>query len=76
MKTFKATVVSDKMTKTAVVTFDRSTRHPLYSKVIHQTGKLHVENVIGAKVGDIVEVLPCKKLSKTKSHKIIKIIKK
>ena len=75
MKAFKATVISDKMTKTAVVSFVLSSRHPLYGKVIHQTSKLHVENTLGAKVGNVVEVVPCKKLSKTKSHKIIKIIK-
>lgn len=75
MKTFKATVISDKMAKTAVVSFDQTIRHPLYGKVVHQTLKLHVDNTLGAKTGDLVEVVPCKKQSKTKSHKIIKIFK-
>jgi Ribosomal protein S17 len=75
MKSFKAKVISDKMTHTAVVSLDLTTRHPLYGKVVHKTQKLHVDNTLGAKLGEIVEIIPCKKLSKTKSHKIIKIIK-
>ncbi len=75
MKTFKAKVISDKMTKTAVVSMDLITRHPKYGKVVHKTAKLHVDNTVGAKTGDWVEIAETRKLSRTKSHKIVKIVK-
>jgi len=75
MKTIKAKVLSDKMTKTAVVAVERSMAHPLYKKIMHRTSKLHAENSIGAKTGEMVEILPTRKLSKTKFYKIVKILK-
>ena len=75
MKSLKAKVLSDKMAKTAVVAVNNSRIHPLYRKILHKTSKFHADNTIGAKTGDSVEIVPTKKLSKTKFYKITKIIK-
>jgi small subunit ribosomal protein S17 len=61
------TVTSDKMDKTVVVTIDRTTRHPLYGKVIkvNKKYKAHNENN-EAKQGDLVRIRECRPMSKDK----------
>lgn len=67
-------VVSDKMDKTVVIRVVRTFKHPLYGKVIKRAKKYKVhdeENV--AKIGDVIEAVECRPLSKTK-HMILKRI--
>jgi small subunit ribosomal protein S17 len=60
-------VVSDKMDKTVVVKVTRTFRHPLYGKVMHNFKKYKVhDEQNAAKVGNVVEIVECKPLSKTK----------
>jgi len=76
MKVFSGKVVSDKMTKSAVVLVERKIRHPMYGKILKMKNKIHASNEIGAKVGDLVEICETKPISKTISFKINKIFKK
>ena len=74
-RTLRGVVVSDKMTKAAVVLLERNLRHPLYQKIIKIKKKIHVSNEIGAKTGQLVEVTETRPISKTISYKIEKLIK-
>ena len=70
-------VVSDKMDKTIVVAIKDNVRHPLYKKIVKQTIKLkaHDENN-ECQVGDRVEVMETRPLSKDKRWRLSKIIEK
>ena len=71
-KEFTGTVVSDKMTNTAVVAVSSYVKHPKYKKYLKQTKKLHAHNPENrAKVGDKVTIRSCRPLSKTKHFEII-----
>jgi small subunit ribosomal protein S17 len=70
-------VVSDSMDKTVVVAVESLVRHPLYGKTIKRTTKLYAhdeENQCG--VGDMVEVMETRPLSKTKRWRLISIVEK
>ncbi len=76
-KTRVGMVVSDKMDKTAVVAILDNVKHPMYGKVIKRTVKIHVhdeKNECG--VGDKVEVMETRPLSKTKRWRLVEIIEK
>ena len=70
------TVVSDKMDKTITVRQDRLVKHPLYGKYIRRatTYKAHDENN-QAKVGDRVEITFCRPISKTKTWRLVNVVK-
>ena len=76
-KTRIGQVVSDKMDKTIVVAIEDSVRHPLYKKTMKRTYKLkaHDENN-ECGIGDTVEVMETRPLSKAKSWRLINIIEK
>lgn len=70
------TVVSDKGDKTIRVRFDFTTKHPKYGKYIRRSTMLHVHDETNqAKVGDLVEVMGCRRLSKTKFWRLAKIVR-
>ena len=76
-KTRIGQVVSDKMDKTIVVAIEDSVRHPLYKKTMKRTYKLkaHDEhNECG--IGDTVEVMETRPLSKDKRWRLVRIIEK
>ena len=70
-------VVSDKMDKTIVVAIEDSVRHPLYKKTMKRTYKLkaHDENN-ECGIGDTVEVMETRPLSKDKRWRLVRIIEK
>ena len=76
-KTRVGKVVSDKMDKTIVVAIADNVKHPLYKKVIKTTYKLkaHDENN-ECSVGDTVEVMETRPLSKDKRWRLVRIIEK
>lgn len=68
----RGTVVSDKMTNTAVVAVARYVKHPKYKKYFKRTKNYHVHNAGNkAKEGDVVNIRSCRPLSKTKSFEIV-----
>ena len=69
-------VVSDKMEKTVVVEIKRTFRHPLYQKVVHEGKNLVAHDEQGCAVGDQVQIIETKPISKTKKWAVEKIIKK
>ena len=76
-KTMIGQVVSDKMDKTIVVAVEDSYQHPLYKKTMKRTYKLkaHDENN-ECGIGDTVEVMETRPLSKDKRWRLINIIEK
>lgn len=70
-------VVSDKMDKTVTVAVTSNVKHPLYGKVVKKTKKFkaHDENN-EARVGDTVEIVETRHLSKDKYHRVSRIIEK
>ena len=76
-KTRVGMVVSDKMDKTIVVAIKDNVRHPLYKKIIKRTIKLkaHDENN-SCGIGDKVEIMETRPLSKDKRWRLVTIIEK
>ena len=76
-KTRIGQVVSDKMDKTIVVAIEDSVQHPLYKKIMKRTYKLkaHDENN-ECGIGDTVEVMETRPLSKDKRWRLVRIIEK
>ena len=76
-KTMIGQVVSDKMDKTIVVAIEDSVQHPLYKKTMKRTYtlKAHDENN-ECGIGDTVEVMETRPLSKDKRWRLIRIIEK
>ena len=76
-KTRVGKVVSDKMDKTIVVAIADHVKHPLYKKIIKRTVKLkaHDENN-ECRIGDRVEVMETRPLSKDKRWRVTNIIEK
>ena len=76
-KTRIGTVVSDKMDKTIVVAVEDSYQHPLYKKTMKRTykPKAHDENN-ECGIGDTVEVMETRPLSKDKRWRLLSIIEK
>ena len=76
-KTKIGIVTSDKMDKTVVVTIKDRVRHPLYNKIVNNTVKYkaHDENN-ECGVGDKVQIMETRKLSKDKNWRVVKIVEK
>ena len=68
-------VTSNKMDKTITVAVERSMLHPLYGRVIRRTKKLMVHDAENeARMGDVVEVMETRPLSKTKHWRLTRIV--
>ena len=76
-KTRVGKVVSDKMDKTIVVLIEYNVKHPLYGKIIKKSIRLkaHDENN-ECVVGDKVEIMETRPLSKDKRWRLVSIIEK
>ena len=76
-KTRVGFVVSDKMDKTIVVAIQDNVKHPIYGKIIKRTLKVHAhdeENTCN--IGDKVEIMETRPLSKTKRWRLVEIIER
>ena len=70
-------VAGDKCAKTRRVEIDRLVKHPKYGKIVRRKTVCHVhdENNESA-VGDTVEIVECRPLSKLKRWKLVRIVEK
>ncbi len=76
-KTRTGRVISDKMNKTVVIAIEDHVKHPVYGKIVKRTKKIHAHdenNQCG--IGDFVEVMETRPLSKTKRWRVTEIIEK
>ena len=70
-------VVSDKMDKTIVVAIQDNVKHKVYNKIIKRTTKIHAHDEKNeCNIGDKVEVMETRPLSKTKRWRLVQIIEK
>jgi small subunit ribosomal protein S17 len=69
-------VTSNKMTKTVVVEITRVFRHPLYRKVVHSSKRVKAHDEIGCQIGDHVQIVESRPLSRDKRWVVENVIKK
>ena len=68
-------VASNKMTKTVIVEVSRTYRHKLYQKVIHKTKRFQVHDEMKCQVGDEVQIVESRPISKHKRWIVEKVLK-
>lgn len=69
------TVTSDKMDKTRRVEVDRKFPHAMYGKIIRRRTVCHVHDENNeTKVGDVVEIIESRPLSKLKRWNLVRIV--
>ena len=77
-RVFTGTIISVKMQKTAIVVWERKqflSKYERYEKRRSRV-KAHSPSCIGAQDGDIVKIMECRPLSKTKNFVIVEILGK
>lgn len=76
-RTVIGVVTSNRMNKTIKVTVERQVCHPVYEKRIRRrTVYTAHDEKNEAKVGDTVEIMETRKLSKTKTWRLVNILKR
>ncbi len=71
------TVTSAKRDKTVTVSVERKEKHPIYEKSLVKTTTCHAHDEKDeCAVGDIVELMACRPLSKTKHWRVTKVVTK
>ena len=77
LRTIQGIVASDKGDKTIKVVVRYQTRHPKYGKYLKRRTVLHAHDEKNeAAEGDTVEIAECRPLSKTKHHRLLRIVQK
>ena len=77
LRTIRGVVASDKGNKTIKVVVEYQARHPKYSKYLKRRTVLHAhDDKNDAKEGDLVEIAECRPLSKTKHHRLLRIVER
>ena len=69
-------VTSDRRDKTCTVVVEFQTRHQKYGKYLRRQQKYQVHDPANAsKAGDQVEIVSCRPISKTKTWRLVKVLK-
>ncbi len=77
LRTIRGVVASDKGNKTIKVVVEYQTKHEKYGKYLKRRTVLHAHDETNdAKEGDTVEIAECRPLSKTKHHRLLRIVQK
>lgn len=64
------------MEKTVVIKLVRRVRHPLYGKTVLKTEKFKAHDELGCDIGDRVEIMETRPLSKEKRWRVTRILEK
>lgn len=76
-KTRIGKVISNKMDKSIVVEMERRVAHPIYKKYYKKTTKLMAHDPNNeCQIGDIVEIMETRPLSKRKRWRLVKILER
>lgn len=67
-------VTSNKMDKTVNVVITRTYRHPLYKKVVHSKRKVMAHDELGCEIGDRVQIVESRPISKRKHWVVEEIL--
>jgi small subunit ribosomal protein S17 len=77
VRTLTGRVVSNKMEKTVAVAIERLVKHEKYGKYIRRTTKLLAHDEQNeCKEGDLVDITPCRPLSRRKSWKLLRVVER
>src|SRR3954470_20728953 len=77
LRKIQGVVASDKGDKTIKVVVEYQTKHPKYGKYMKRRTVLHAHDEKNeAKEGDTVEIAECRPLSRTKHHRLLRIVQK
>ena len=77
LRTIEGVVASDKGDKTIKVVVNYQTRHAKYGKFLKRRTVLHAHDEKNdAKEGDKVEIAECRPMSRTKHHRLLKVIER
>ncbi|MCK6454964.1 MAG: 30S ribosomal protein S17 [Phycisphaerae bacterium] len=69
-------VTSAARNKTVAVRIDRLVKWPKYGKYLRRRTRVHVHDEKNdAKVGDLVEIMECRPISRTKSWRLVRILR-
>jgi small subunit ribosomal protein S17 len=75
LRTVVGVVASDKGDKTIKVVVNYQTKHPKYGKFLKRRTTLHAHDEKNeAKLGDTVEIAESRPLSRTKHHRLVRIV--
>jgi small subunit ribosomal protein S17 len=70
-------VTSDRMEKSVVVSVERQVRHPLYGKIQRRTSTFLAHNEGNeAKIGDLVEIVEGRPMSRRKRWAVVRIVQR
>ena len=70
-------VTSDVSDKTITVTVERTVRHPLYGRVVRKRNKFMAHDEENkANIGDLVEIMETRPLSKTKRWRLTQVLER
>jgi small subunit ribosomal protein S17 len=70
-------VISNKMDKTITVMIERKVKHPVYGKYIKRSTKVHAHDASNeCNEGDLVTVVACRPLSKSKKWMLENIVER
>jgi len=71
------TVVSDKADKTITVRIDIAKRHRRYRKIVRSSSTLHAHDEANdANEGDVVRVVECRPMSRTKRWRLVEVLER
>lgn len=77
IRTMRGVVVSKSGDKSVKVEMTRRVKHAVYGKYINRRTKLGVHDAQNeAGVGDIVDIVECRPMSKSKSWRLVNVVKK
>ena len=75
-RTLVGKVVSDQRNKTITVLIERRVKHPIYGKIVMRSTKLHAHDEENQyHVGDLVEIVETRPLSKTKTWLATRLVR-
>jgi len=76
-KVMTGTVVSNAMTKTAVVTIERLVKHETYGKYVRRRNRFKIHDEKNeCKVGDVVRFMETRPLSKDKRWRLLDFVQR
>lgn len=74
-RTFTGIIVSDRMSKTVTVEWERRRYVPKYQRYEKRRTRVKAHDELGVKMGDIVEIVETRPISKTKNFLVMRVIK-
>jgi len=75
LRKIQGVVASDKADKTIKVVVEYQQKHKKYGKILKRRTVLHAHDEANkAKEGDLVEVAECRPMSRTKHHRLLRIV--